>query len=275
MIAFHPAHSLPDNSFVEAMEGHREAIVAVAKNVYANSTASIRIDWLRKGCWGAVVEVPLENFVYSAFIEQWTWQGRSDLDLGTLLQARLGEVMKAQDKFSHRVLDVHSKIIPSLKRNGDMRLVTLQMQPASIQFPFNWLENRFIVEIEALNEQLAIDTVSLCAFTAREFAGLFRSWGKDHQRRLGRLERLSKNGAIFEIDRPTEEFICNRGLSIGLIAAIVKDWRTGEVLGERYGLKEQLTRVRNYEGLIYLADTPRSRAKRRYISESELEPLPL
>jgi len=261
-------------SFSAAMDGHQEAIDNAVREVDHGSVASIHVGTARGGVPAAIIEVPLGDVTYRTHFEMYAWRRHPETDVAGLLRTRLGQALLTRDRFSHRLKDVHRKILPSLERNGGMRLVALKMDAASIEHRFDWFENVLIADVELLDSALRPRIESFHAFTAREFAGQFRMSGKDHARRHDRLAYLTANGAIFEMDQEVEDLVRRRGLDFGLFVAVMKDWREGEMTEARHGLRKELSGVDIRDGHIFLVSIKGTKSRRRFITEDEVGRLP-
>ena len=133
-------------------------------------------------------------------------------EFGDVLQRRISEASAAGGRFVQRLEDVRAKVEASLLRNGEMKLVLLEMTRQSIREPLDWCDSMIDATIEYVGVRLKPELEIVSDFTARGMAGTIRLIGKDHQRRIKIRKRLESTGAAYEVDSDAELFIieCSR-----------------------------------------------------------------
>jgi hypothetical protein len=148
---------------------------------------------------------------------------RQQTNLGTddaydRLIDRFDELRAQHEKLGARMSSVHARAQEAVQRaGGDMRLISLGMEPAWIGEKLDWYGTRLEAEIEILDNKLKPETVRMLAFTGRRFAGNIRLYGVTQRRRHRQLARLRQRGAVLEIDSLDEALIIAHGHDVAEI----------------------------------------------------------
>jgi len=165
-----------------------------------------------------LLSVAMKGFELRMAVEAATLLRDGGEAIADLVRQRVREAREQELRFLRRIDDARGKLQLSLERNGDMRLVALEMRPAPVEEAFSWHDCMLEARIETLDELLQPKVERLHDFTARAMAGAARHIGISHKRRLKAIERLARLGAVFEIDRSAEDAILKSGSSISRMA---------------------------------------------------------
>ena len=187
-------------------------------------------------------------------------------EFGDMLQRRISEASSASDRFVQRLEDVRVKVEASLLRNGEMKLVLLEMTRQSIREPFDCCDGRIDAVIEYVGVRLKPELEIVSDHTARAMAGTIRLIGKNHQRRIKIRDRLESIGAAYEIDSDAELFIIECGYTVGRVANLLAEQRSIELVSP----SGNAVTVGVMDGRIFLVSSFDRRGVRRPVSNEEV-----
>jgi hypothetical protein len=258
-----------ENDLRMAQDKFGELVRNVVAETVPGAVASIEIGFVRgDAAPGIVVAVPVGGVVARVGIVSFVTELRPSAKFGELLTKRLEEAVRWEKRLAERIEDVREKLLPSLARNGGMRLLALHMEADRLELPIHWYHARLEALFETFDNMLRIEVERAYGHTARDFAGSVRISGKDHVRRERILRRLEAAGAAFEIEHGAERLILERGRTIGDAFLEMMAWSTSK---HATPLSDDWGGLLLHEGRIQLHAQLGRRAPFRQVALEELK----